>query len=63
MIVAMDESNKKELASMDVKNLKKTGDFGFEGRDVTDLYYEPHKTDEVWQMVSEGADRILLQCK
>jgi len=59
LIVAMDESNKKELLGMGITNVKKMGDFGFEGKDVADLYYEPHKVDEVWQMVSKGVERIV----
>ncbi|MCF6245015.1 MAG: low molecular weight phosphotyrosine protein phosphatase [Sulfurovum sp.] len=60
LVVAMDESNKVELEKMGIKNLKKMGDFGFDGKDVADLYYEPHKTDEVWQIVNEGMKRILI---
>jgi len=58
LVVAMDESNKQELLQMGIANVKKMGDFGFGGKDVADLYYEPHKTDEVWQMISEGVERI-----
>ena len=59
MVVAMDESNKVELEQMGIKNLRKMGDFGFSGKDVADLYYEPHKRDEVWEMVSEGVEKVL----
>jgi len=58
LVVAMDESNKQELLRLGVGNVKKMGDFGFGGKDVADLYYEPHKTNEVWQIVSEGVERI-----
>ena len=59
LVVAMDESNKHELLNMGIIHVKKMGDFGFEGKDVADLYYEPHKVDEVWQMVSEGVEQII----
>ncbi|MCB4781855.1 MAG: low molecular weight phosphotyrosine protein phosphatase [Sulfurovum sp.] len=58
LVVAMDESNLEELKGMGLKNLKKMGDFGFKGKDVADLYYEPHKQDEVWEMVSVGMEEI-----
>ncbi|MCB4778370.1 MAG: low molecular weight phosphotyrosine protein phosphatase [Sulfurovum sp.] len=58
LVVAMDESNLEELKGMGLKNLKKMGDFGFKGKDVADLYYEPHKQDEVWEMVSVGVEEI-----
>jgi protein-tyrosine phosphatase len=60
LVVALDESNKKELLSMGLSNVKKLGDFGFAGKDVADLYYEPQKVDEVWEMVSLGVEEILL---
>lgn len=59
LVVALDESNKSELLSMGLNNVKKLGDFGFSGKDVADLYYEPHKEDEVWEMVSVGVEKIL----
>jgi protein-tyrosine phosphatase len=59
LVVAMDGSNKLELEKMGIKNIKKMGDFGFDGKDVADLYFEAHKVDEVWEIVSEGVDRIL----
>lgn len=59
LVVALDESNKQELLSMGLTNVKKLGDFGFSGKDVADLYYEPHKEEEVWEMVSVGVEKIL----
>jgi protein-tyrosine-phosphatase len=59
LVVALDESNKKELLSMGLTHVKKLGDFGFNGKDVADLYYEPEKVDEVWKMVSFGVEEIL----
>lgn len=59
LVIALDESNRQELLSMGLTNVKKLGDFGFFGKDVADLYYEPHKEDEVWNMVSVGVEEIL----
>jgi len=59
LVVALDESNKSELLSMGLNTVKKLGDFGFNGKDVADLYYEPHKEEEVWEMVSVGVEKIL----
>ena len=59
LVVALDESNKQELLAMGLTNVKKMGDFGFNGKDVADLYYEPLKEDEVWEMVSVGVEEIL----
>ena len=59
LVIALDESNKKELLSMGLSNVKKLGDVGFSGKDVADLYYEPEKVDEVWEMVSLGVEEIL----
>jgi len=58
LIIAMDESNKQELLSLGLSSVKKLGDFGFGGKDVADLYYEPHKEDEVWEMITVAIDKI-----
>jgi protein-tyrosine phosphatase len=63
LVIALDESNKRELLNMGLSNVKKLGDFGFGGKCVADLYYEPHKEDEVWEMVSVGVDRVLDELK
>ena len=59
LVIALDESNKTELKFLGLTNVKKLGDFGFDGKDVADLYYHPEKEDEVWEMVSVGVDEIL----
>jgi len=59
LVVALDSSNEEELNFMGLTNVKKLGDFGFRGKDVADLYYNPEKEDEVWEMVSAGVDQIL----
>jgi len=61
LIVALDESNKQELLALGLSNVKKLGDFGFEGKDVADLYYEPHKEKEVWEMIDTATTLILEQ--
>jgi len=58
LVVALDESNKEELKRVGI-NAKKLGDFGFEGRDVADLYYEPYRGNEVWEMIDRGVLNIL----
>ncbi len=55
----MDESNYQELLALGLENVKKIGDFGFDGKDVADLYYEPEKEGEVWEMVSVGVSNIV----
>ncbi len=59
LIVAMDEDNKQELLALGVQNVKKLGDFGFDGKDVADLYYEPHKKEEAWKMIEKGTLEII----
>ncbi len=59
LVVALDESNKIELEFLGLTNVKKLGDFGFEGKDVADLYYHPKKEDEVWEMVRVGVEEII----
>ena len=61
LVVALDESNKIELEFLGLTNIKKLGDFGFNGADVADLYYHPEKEDEVWEMVSTGVEEILKE--
>ncbi|CAA6826900.1 MAG: Unknown protein [uncultured Sulfurovum sp.] len=59
LVVALDESNKTELEFLGLSNVKKLGDFGFDGKDVADLYYHPEEENEVWEMVSVGVENIL----
>ncbi len=61
LVVALDESNKQELLDMGLTNVKKMGDFGFGGKDVADLYYEPLKEEEVWEMITVGVEEILTK--
>jgi len=39
LIVALDESNYKDLKAMGTKNLVKLGEYGYEGADVPDPYF------------------------
>lgn len=59
LIIAMDESNKQELLNLGFNNVKKLGDFGFNGKNVADLYYEPHKKKEVWEMITIGVEQAI----
>jgi len=59
LIVAMDESNYQELLLLGLTNVKKLGSFGFNNKCVADLYYEPHKTKEVWEMIDVATNKIL----
>jgi protein-tyrosine phosphatase len=61
MVIVLDESNKTELEFLGLTNVKKLGDFGFNGADVADLYYHPEKEEEVWEMISVGVDEILRE--
>ncbi len=63
LVVALDESNKQELLALGLKNVKKLGDFGFNGKDVADLYYEPEKENEVWEMIDKATEQILYELK
>ncbi len=59
LIIAMDESNKQELLNLGFNNVKKLGDFGFNGKNVADLYYESHKKKEVWEMITIGVEQAI----
>jgi len=61
MVIAMDQSNLLDLQALGLKKLYKFGDFGFNGADVADLYYEPQKAQKVFTMIAEGVERILGQ--
>ena len=61
LVVALDESNKQELQSLGIKNLVKLGDFGFNSKDVADLYYYPQKAKEVYNMVNVATSEILQE--
>lgn len=58
MIIAMDERNLMDLKGMGVKNLYKFGDFGFNGEDVADLYYQPQEAKNVYNIIAQGIENI-----
>lgn len=60
-VIALDESNKRDLLTMGVNQVQKLGDFGFEGADVADLYYYPEKAEQVYAMVEKAVEKILTQ--
>lgn len=60
-VIALDESNKRDLLAMGVTHVQKLGDFGFEGADVADLYYYPEKAEQVYAMVEKAVEKILTQ--
>jgi len=58
-IIAMDRSNYRELIALGLCNVSMLGDYGFEGADVADLYYEPQRGEEVYGMIEEACGVIL----
>ena len=58
-IIAMDHSNYDNLIALGLENVHLLGDYGFDGADVADLYYEPHKGDEVYGMIASAIEVIL----
>ena len=50
-IVVMDESNKINMKKMGFDKVYKLGDFGYEGLDVPDPYYEQDQIQKVYDMV------------
>ena len=58
-IIAMDRSNYRDLTALGLTNVSMLGDYGFDGADVADLYYEPDKAEEVYGMI-EAACRSIL---
>jgi len=57
-IIAMDRSNYDDLIALGLDNVSMLGDYGFDGADVADLYYEPHKGDEVYDMIASAVEKI-----
>ena len=57
-IIAMDRSNYRDLTALGLSNVSMLGDYGFEGADVADLYYEPEKAEEVYGMIEEACEKI-----
>ena len=57
-IIAMDRSNLSDLLALGLTNVSLLGDYGFDGKEVADLYYEPHRADEVYGMIEEAVREI-----
>ncbi|RUM35066.1 MAG: hypothetical protein DSY50_05525 [Desulfobulbus sp.] len=55
----MDRSNHDDLIALGLENVYLLGDYGFDGADVADLYYEPHKGEEVYGMIASATEEIL----
>jgi len=58
-IIAMDRSNLRELKALGLSNVRLLGDYGFDGADVADLYYEPQKAEEVYAMIETACHAVL----
>jgi len=57
-IIAMDRSNLSDLLALGLTNVSLLGDYGFEGKEVADLYYEPHRAEEVYEMIESAVQQI-----
>ncbi len=62
LIIALDSSNYANLKSMGAKNLKKLGDFGFEGQDVPDPYFFSgfEGFEAVYAMIDKAISQLIL---
>ena len=57
-IIAMDRSNLGDLLALGLTNISLLGDYGFNGKEVADLYYEPHRAEEVYGMIEGAVQQI-----
>ncbi len=57
-IIAMDRSNLGDLLALGLTNVSLLGDYGFGGKEVADLYYEPHRAEEVYGMIEGAVQQI-----
>ena len=57
-IIAMDRSNLADLLTLGLENVSLLGDYGFNGKEVADLYYEPHRAEEVYGMIEGTVQQI-----
>ena len=57
-IIAMDRSNLSDLLALGLTNVSLLGDYGFDGKEVADLYYEPHRAEEVYEMIEGAVQQI-----
>lgn len=61
LIVALDESNYRDLKSLGCKNLVKLGDYGYKGADVPDPYFFKgfEGFENVYKMIEECVQELL----
>ena len=61
LIVALDQSNYRDLKAMGCKNLVKLGDYGFDGADVPDPYFFKgfDGFENVYKMIEECVRELL----
>ncbi len=57
-IIAMDRSNLADLLALGLENVSLLGDYGFNGQEVADLYYEPNRAEEVYGMIEGAVEEI-----
>lgn len=60
-IIALDEKNRSDLQALGCKNVRKLGEFGFEGMDVPDPYFFDgfDGFEKVYEMIATGVENIL----
>jgi protein-tyrosine phosphatase len=60
-IIALDESNKRDLEKMGAKNVMKLGAFGYAGEDVPDPYHYSglEGFEKVYQMIENCVENLL----
>ncbi len=61
LIIALDESNYKDLKLMGAQNLHKLGDYGFDGDDIPDPYFFPgyEGFEKVYKMIDIAVSDLL----
>jgi protein-tyrosine phosphatase len=60
-IIALDEKNRSDLQALGCKNVRKLGEFGFDGMDVPDPYFFDgfEGFEKVYEMIATGVANIL----
>ena len=63
LLVALDETNKRDLELMGAKNVIKLGDFGYDGLDVADPYFFDgfRGFDEVYAMIESCVQTLFKE--
>lgn len=62
-IIALDESNRRDLVAMGAKNVKKLGFYGFNDEDVPDPYFFPgyEGFDKVYEMIDQCVSNLFAE--